>query len=147
TLRGRRRPEDRVRPPALLDLQRRQAAPRRLSRNSGASSSGRGREYLRDPYLLGVDSDAVRTELSQRVKASVVEKGTPGPGRSYLIATALTCRKSVRPWSDFNTPSWTSVVPSAFACVSISATRALVWMSRFISSLPTRSSWMAARPR
>src|SRR5262245_4242302 len=71
-----------------------------------------------------------------------------GAGRDYLIATALTWRKSVSPPSVLRMPSCTSVVmPSALASSSISATRAFDWMSRFSSSVAMRSSWMPRRPR
>src|SRR3989441_6116318 len=94
TVRGRRRPEDRVRPPALLDLQRRQAEPRRLSRKSRASSSGGGARGPPRPVASGGYSVTAWVELPRRVKASVVEEGSGRPRPNYLIATALTCRKS-----------------------------------------------------
>src|SRR5437899_1437712 len=51
-VRGGRRSEDRLRPAALLDLQRRQAEARRV-RGSRGSSSGGGGEYLSRPVTSG----------------------------------------------------------------------------------------------
>src|SRR2546426_497817 len=58
-VRGGRRPKDRLRPAALLDLQRRQAEARRVRGSRGSSSGGDG--------------------TTQRVKASVVEEGIAHP--------------------------------------------------------------------
>src|SRR2546425_673158 len=58
-VRGGRRSEDRLRPAALLDLQRRQAEARRVRGSRGSSSGGDG--------------------TTQRVKASVVEEGIAHP--------------------------------------------------------------------
>src|SRR2546428_8467255 len=71
----------------------------------------------------------------------------PSTWRVYLIATALTCLKVVWPRRTFWIPSCTRVaIPSWRPKLSRSSVLALDWMSRFIRSVPSSSSWRATRP-